>query len=93
MHQHELDAVDHALRYEYAVGQDGLPQVYGGLFRIPIAHLLRKTLPSKLQWLDSVWSARDTIRRSLHLDPWPRDQLAAAFLVRSRLRRKRKVTA
>ena len=91
MHQHELEAVEHAIRYEYAVGQNDLPQLYSGLFRQNISSILAKTVTSKLQWLDSVWSARDFLRQSQHLDPWPRDPLASSFLVRCRLRRKRRV--
>ena len=91
MHQHELEAVEYALRYEYAVGRGGLPHMYSGLFSPSISRILEKTVASKLQWLDSVWSARDFLRQSQQLDPWPRDPLAAAFLVRCRLRRKRKV--
>ena len=89
MHQYELEAVDHCLQYEFMLGRDGLPENYASLFRGSTTTLLAKTTVNKLQWLHSIWEARDKLRRDEGLDPWTRDPIAASFLLRHKLRVKR----
>ena len=46
---------------------------------------------SKSQWLHLIWLARDVYRLEQGLEPWPRDAVAATFIQRDRIRRKKKI--
>ena len=89
MHAYELEAVNQSLHYEFMVGQDGLSEQFSSLFLGSVDSLLNKDNVSKLQWLHTVWLARDKLRQDTGLDPWPRDPVAATFLQRSKIRKKR----
>ena len=93
IHDYEAQAVRQAIHYEYLIGRNGLAPCYSGLFRGSVHTLVQKDSTSQLQWLDSVWKARDRLRHEEGLDLWDRDPVASAFVQRDRLRRKRKRTA
>ena len=90
MHQFEQQAMDRAIRWEFTVGLNELPAALNGLFRGTVDRIINKDATSKSQWLNSVWSARDYYRRQQNLGPWDRDIVAATFLLRDRMRRKRR---
>lgn len=91
IHDKELEAVDEAIRVEFRRGLDGLPGEFAGNFRGDVKQLLDKKDPViKQQWLASIWYARDNLRLEQGLDEDVRDPLAAAFISRFHLRRKRK---
>ena len=52
--------------------------------------LVNKSSSFKVQWLVSVWAGWDRIRLSARLLEWYKDALAATFLKRDRIRKKRK---
>ena len=55
-----------------------------------IDSLLNKNWNAKLQWLDSIWEGRDRIRARDGLSTWDKDPIAANFLLRDKVRKKRK---
>jgi len=83
--------IHRTLRREFMIGNDGLDATYNGFFAGTMAALLRKDDVTKLQWLHSVWIARDAYREANGMEPWERDGLAATFLQRHRMRLKRKI--
>ena len=90
IHEHEQAAVDEAIRFECSIGRDQLPREYQGLFRENPNDLVQQNWATKLQWLHSVWAGRDRVRREQDLEPWQRNQLAANFIHKNRIRKKRK---
>ena len=91
IHQAEEEAVNEAIKAEFARGRDGIPLAFdidinGRAERITE----EKDLTRKQQWLASIWYARDFLRKEQDLDPEERDPLAQAFITRFHLRRKRK---
>ena len=52
--------------------------------------LLNGDSATKVQWIYRVWSGRERIRKEQDLDPWFRHPLAATFIRRNHVRRKRK---
>ena len=90
MHQHEEEAVDRVIREEFLFGRYGLPTDYEGLFRGNVHRILNGAALMKVQWLYRVWSGRDRLRREQDMDPWYKDPLAATFIRRHQVRRKRK---
>ena len=90
MHQHEEEAVDQVIREEFIFGRNGLPMEYDRLFRGNVQRLLNGAASMKMQWIYRVWSGRDRIRRDQDLDPWYKNPLAATFIRRNQVRRKRK---
>ena len=88
LHQHEVNAMDQAIRREFAVGRDGLPFSFSGFFSGTVERVLQLDDISKSQWLNSIWLARDHIRKDLGLDKWPRELVAATFIQRAAQRRK-----
>ena len=90
MHQVEVDAIDRVIRWEFVVGRNELPISFSGFFRGTVDRVLNKDAVSKAQWLHSIWLARDFYRSQQGLDPWPRDTVAATFLLRSTSRKKRR---
>ena len=93
MHQHEEEAVDQVIREEFLFGRNGLPREYDGLFRGNVQRLLDANASTKVQWIYRVWSGRDRIRREQDLDPWYRNPLAATFIRRNFVRKKRRRTS
>lgn len=89
-HEMESEAVENAIWREFIIGRNGLLQEYLGLFRGTVQRILKQDTAVQQQWLSIVWAGRDRIRRSQNLDPWMRNPLAAAFISRFHLRRKRK---
>ena len=93
VHEYERQAVTQVVHYEFMIGRNRLGPTYLGLFQGSVHNLLKKDNTSLLLWLESVWLARDRLRDEEGLDPWDRDPVAATFVQRSKLRRKRKRTA
>lgn len=91
LHELEREAVDKSIRWEFALGKDGLDSQYNRFFSGCLQSIVMKDDISKLHWLHSIWLGRDALRKAEGLEPMPRDPLASAFLYRSRLRKKRKV--
>ena len=90
LHKHEEEAVERVIREEFIIGRNGLPQDYAGLFRGNVQRIVNADSATKVQWLYRVWSGRDRIRREQDIDPWYKDPLAATFIRRNHIRRKRK---
>ena len=90
MHQHEEDAVNTVIREEFMIGRDRLPIEYDGLFRGNVTRLLNGRTETKVQWIYRVWSGRDRIRRELDLEPWFKNPLAAMFIRRHQVSKKRR---
>ena len=90
LHQHEEDAIDRVIREEFILGRNGLSHDYAGLFRGNVDRLLNTDSATKIQWIYRVWSGRDRLRKEQDLDPWYKDPLAASFIRRNEVRRKRK---
>lgn len=92
MHQHEEEAIDRALREEFILGRSGLLMYYDGLFRGSVRRLLDGSTETKVQWIYRAWSGRDRLRLEQDLDLWYKDPLAATFIRRNQVRRKRRRT-
>lgn len=90
LHCQEEAAVNQAIREEFTIGRNGLSSEYEGLFRGSTERLIKGDTAARLQWLSSVWAGRDRLRKDQGLDPWRKNALASAFMVRHRARRKRK---
>ena len=91
VHQHEREALDRAIRMEFIIGRNGLEKEYDGLFRGNVNRLLNHSDTAKMQWLYRVWMGRDRIRAKESLPLWYKEPLAASFMDRARVRRKRKM--
>ena len=83
--------MDSAIRWEFAVGRNGLGPSYSGLFAGEFQRILNKDNVSKTQWLYSIWVARDKFRTDQGLELWPRETVAATFVQRARMRHKRRI--
>lgn len=90
IHQHEEEALDRAIWAEFIIGRNGLAADYSGLFRGNVLRLLNQSGILKMQWIYRVWSGRDRLREVQGLSPWYKDPLAASFIDRARVRRKRR---
>ena len=90
LHQVEEEAVSQGIQEEFIIGRNGLNQDYSGLFRGSVQQLLNSDSVTKVQWLFRVWNGRDRIRREQGLDPWFKHPLAASFIRRHQVRRKRR---
>ena len=82
--------MNRVVQEEFIFGRNGLPQDYQGLFRGNVNRLLNSDSTTKVQWVYRVWTGRDRIRREQGLDPWYKHPLAASFIRRNHIRRKRK---
>ena len=84
LHPTEIAALSDAISVEWNVGLDNLPRNrYSHLFRGNLQHRLNNTPYFKQLWLASVWSARDSTNRRLHLPcPAGRDAIALKFYER-----------
>ena len=89
IHEYEMEQVNKEITREFAVGRAGLSADFSGTFSGQAKRILDKDDISKLQWLASVWHARDMRRTELGLGPWPRDVTAANFISKFHQRRKR----
>ena len=89
-HQAEVEAVDREIRQEFIIDRDGLSHEYSGVFQGTIARLLEKEVVIKQQWFSSIWMGRERMRYSQGLDNWHWDPLAATFITRASVGRKRK---
>ena len=90
MHQYEEEAVDAVIREEFIIGRNGLSQDYDNLFRGNVHTLLIGSTATKVLWIHRIWSGRDRIRKEQDLEPWFKNHLAATFIRRYQVRRKRK---
>ena len=72
---HTLDKtkLNLCIQREYNIGILRMDKTYSGLFSIPITRLLSKNDNYKLQWLHSIWEARDRYTYEYELDPWNKD--------------------
>ena len=91
LHQVEREAVDRAIRWEFMLGPDGLDESYNDYFRGSLRRLVKKDDVTKKLWLSTIWQARDKHKEVNGLPPHERDLVAATFLQRTRLRRKRRL--
>ena len=89
MHTLEVEAMDRTIRWEFAVGLNGLPASFAGYFRGPVERILDEDAITKTQWLNSIWLARDFYRLQQGLDVWPRDEVASTFIQRNKIQKKR----
>ena len=90
MHQYEEEAVDAVIREEFIIGRNGLSQDYDNLFRGNVHTLLMGNTATKVLWIYRIWSGRDRIRKEQDLEPWYKNYLAATFIRRYQVRKKRK---
>ena len=90
IHDYERRKVDEEIQKEFRIGRNGLGEDFSRTFSGQVQRILQKDGVAKLQWLASVWHARDMKRTELGLGPWPRDATAANFIQKFHLRRKRK---
>ena len=90
MHQYEEEAVDAVIREEFIIGRNGLSQDYDNLFRGNVHTLLIGNTATKVLWIYRIWSGRDRIRKEQDLEPWYKNYLAATFIRRYQVRKKRK---
>ena len=91
LHQVEREAIDRSMQWEFMLGLDGLDRSYQEYFRGSLQRLTRKDNITKKLWLSTIWQARDKYRKANGLPPHEKDPLAATFMNRSRLRRKRRL--
>ena len=89
IHEYERMKVDQEIQREFSIGQNGLPEDFGTTFSGQVTTVLEKEDVVKLQWLALVWYARDIQRSQIGLGPWPKDAIAANFISKFHLRRKR----
>ena len=89
MHQYEEEAVDAVIREEFIIGRNGLSQDYDNLFRGNVHTLLIGNTATKVLWIYRIWSGRDMIRKEQDLEPWYKNYLAATFIRRYQVRKKR----
>ena len=52
-----------------------MDKIYHGLFSYPLRNLLAKNDNYKLQWLHSIWEARDRYTYEYDLEPWQKDTI------------------
>ena len=90
IHQHEEEVINRCIREEFIIGPNGLDINYAGLFKGNVQLLLKSNEKTKMLWLYRIWAGRDRLRKSQDLSPWHKDPLAASFIERNRLRKKRK---
>ena len=90
VHSREQRAIDAAIRFEFAIGRNGLSIQHEALFSGSATNVLQKNIDARKSWLASVWLGRDSERRRAGLDPWHKDPLASNFLTRDKIRKKRK---
>ena len=90
LHCDERIAIDRAIREEFIIGKDDLDETMFSFFRGNVNRILGFNANSKIQWLASVWGERDRARLERGLGVWYKDPMAEAFLVRHKMRKKRK---
>ena len=87
----EVQAINHAMRFEFAIRRNKLGLDYKLLFQGNVEALLKKSIYYKTSQLVSVWVGRDWVRKEEGLGEWYKDPLASTFLNRERVRKKRKL--
>ena len=63
------------IQREYNIGILRMDKIYHGLFSSPLCNLLDKNDNYKLQWLHSIWEARDRYTYEHDLEPWQKDTI------------------
>ena len=92
IHLHERHALIKTIQEEFLIGRNELPAEYESLFQGRAKDITSKDDDYKMQWITSVWFARDRIRTAQGLELWYRNPAASAFIRRRQQRRKRKRT-
>ena len=80
IHFQETAAIHRAIRYEYRILRNGLPESYQHLFRDGVEDTIKHDIYTKQAWLRSVWVARD--HHTPTLMGYRRDKVAEAFYLR-----------
>ena len=62
IHQHKEEDMTAAIQWEFAVGQNGLPLAYSGLFTGQVQCLLEYDRIIKALWISSVWNDKYRVR-------------------------------
>ena len=73
IHPSDEDKINKCIQREYNIGILRMDRIYTGLFSIPYNTLLNKNDNYKLQWLHTIWEARDRYTYEYELDPWEKD--------------------
>ena len=60
IHPQEMINLDEEVQYEWNKGLDQLPQTHHHKFTVSLDDLLRHNCTSKINWLFSIWAARET---------------------------------
>ena len=79
------------IRWEFALGKNGLPEVYSGFFTGQVQRLLKDDSIAKDKWLRYIWNAQDRVSVIEGLGAWERNQMAATFIQIYKRRRKCKL--
>ena len=58
------------IRWEFTVGQNGLPTTYSGLLTGKVQRLLKDDGITKYQWLRSIWNTHDRVQITASLGCW-----------------------
>ena len=90
LHIDERRAIDRTIRTEFILGLNGLENDMASFFRDNVDRILNATTSTKLQWLTSVWNARDKWRSANDMSEWHKDPMAVSFRLRNKTRKKRK---
>ena len=62
IHQHKEEDMTAAIQWEFAVGQNGLPLTYSGLFPGQVQCLLEYDEIIKALWISSIWNDKYRVR-------------------------------
>ena len=63
------------IRWEFTVGQNGLPTTYSGLLTGKVQRLLKDDGITKSQWINSVWNTRYRVRTTEGAGGWERNKM------------------
>ena len=88
LHIDKRQAINSTIRTEFILGPNGLGNNIASFFQGNVDRILNVTTSTKLQWLTSVWNARDKWRRINNMSKWYKDPVAASFFLRNKTRKK-----
>ena len=80
LHILNKDRLHHCIQREYNIGILRMDKTYQALFSYPIRSLLAKNDNFKLQWLHSIWEARDRYTHEFELEPWNKDTIIDQYI-------------
>ena len=90
MNLDKVKVIDEAVCKEFIIRVDALLNKYQEYFSSEPSRLLNALINYKMQWLESIWKGRDRVQRELDLEQWEKDPIVSCFVLRSRMRRKRR---